>query len=358
MSATSLDLPGAIASPTGVSAVRRNRVAHDRIVTGMLCALVALGFALAVFVGDFPLAPSDVVQSLLSPFTGAASASADFIVQTVRLPRASTAVLTGAAFGLAGIIFQTLLRNPLASPDIVGVSTGASAAAVTVIVLFGLAGWAVAGAAFAGALLTAILNYALAWRRGVSPYRMVLIGIGLTAILQAIISYLFTSARIEIVQKALAWMVGSLNASTFEQVQPLAVAMLLLLPVAWLMLRPLGNLELGDDTARALGTRIELTRLGLLLIAVALVACATAAVGPVAFVAFVAGPIARRLVGASRAAFIAAPLVGAVVMTLSDLIGQHVLPTTQMPVGIVTGALGAVFLIRLLIAANRTGSGG
>lgn len=341
-----------------ISAIRRKRLDRDRLALGLLGAAVLIVLSAALLIGDYPLSVEQVAGSLLSPLTGIRDPATDFIVQTVRLPRALTAILAGAAFGLSGIIFQTVLRNPLASPDLIGISIGSSAAAVAAIVLLSLGGLAVSFAALGGGLATAFVIYLLAWRRGVTPYRMVLIGIGLAAILSAAISYIFTHARIEIIQKALAWLVGSLNGASYDQLLPLTVALLVLLPATLVLLRPLANLELGDDTAKALGTRVEFSRLALIVVGVALASFATAAVGPVAFIAFMAGPIARPIARRGRIAVFAAPLVGAVMMTVSDLIAQHLIDSTQLPVGVVTGALGAVFLIGLLVTANRSGRGG
>lgn len=326
------------------------------VVAGLTLAALVI-FTLAMSLGDYPLTSGELIQSLFSPFTGLANKSVDFIVLNVRLPRAVVALMTGAAFGLSGIIFQTILRNPLASPDIIGISHGASAAAVICVIGFGWGGVPVSIGAFAGAALTAAAIYGLGWRAGGSPYRMVLIGIGMAAILSAVISFAFTRARVEDVQKALSWITGSLNAASFSEAAPLAGALLVLLPLLALLTRGLGGLQLGDDTAQALGIPVEITRLLLIVIAVALAAFATAAVGPIAFVAFVSGPIARRLLGPSVGALVPSMLVGACVTLGADIVGQHLIGNNQLPVGVVTGAFGAVFLIYLLMAANRSGQG-
>ncbi|WP_207633217.1 FecCD family ABC transporter permease [Devosia aurantiaca] len=278
-----IDTTGIIAARTH-SAVRRHRLAWA------LATALAAAFALSMYLGDFPIPISGIIQSLFSPLTGLANRSVDFIVLQVRLPRALLAIASGAAFGLSGIIFQTLLRNPLASPDIIGISRGASAAAVFVIIILGWTGLAVSLGAFAGAVLTALAIYFLAWRNGVTPYRVVLIGIGTDAVLIAAISYIFTRARINEVQQAMSWLVGSLNAARYADLLVLAAAMAVLIPALIALLRSLDPMELGDDTARALGAPVEPARLGLMLVAVAFAAFATAAVGPVGFVAFVAGP--------------------------------------------------------------------
>ncbi|WP_240233284.1 FecCD family ABC transporter permease [Devosia lacusdianchii] len=334
----------------------RDRLASRRLgVTTALLVVLALTFALAMYLGDFPVAPADIVRSLLSPFTREVNKGVDFIVLNVRLPRATLAVLTGMAFGLSGIIFQTILRNPLASPDIIGIAHGASAAAVVCIILLGLSGFAVSVGSLAGAILTALVIYALAWRGTVTAYRVVLIGIGMAAMLSAVVSYLFTRARLFEVQQAMAWLVGSLNAASAADILPLAIALAILLPPTILLVRGLDALQLGDDTAKALGARLEIVRLGLILVGVGYTAFATAAVGPVTFVAFVAGPIARSLLAGSGKGFLQAALVGALVMLGSDLVAQHALPEIQMPVGVVTGLFGALFLLWLLVVSNRAG---
>lgn len=341
-----------------VAAARRRLRLRHRLVTLGLALLVLLLISVALTVGDYPLPVAEVVTSLLSPFTGVTEPANDFIVLGVRLPRAVTGLLAGAALGLSGVIFQTVLRNPLASPDIVGITTGASSAAVLAIIVFNASGLVVAASATGGAIVIAALVYALSWRGGVTPYRLVLVGIGMAAIAAAITSYLFTRARIFEVQQAMAWLTGSLNGASFERLWPLALGLVVLGPLAAVLYRPLASLELGDDAARALGTPVEVTRLGTLLVAVVLAAFATATVGPISFVAFAAGPVARRLLGPAGNALLPSALVGAAVTIGADLIAQHALGRNQLPAGVVTGAIGALFLIYLLAAANRSGRGG
>lgn len=338
-----------------IATSRSRSAAHRRKVALGLVVSLVLAFALALYLGDYPVPVDGVVRSLLSPLTGMTDRGVDFIVLQVRLPRAILAVLSGAAFALAGITFQTLLRNPLASPDIIGIAHGASASAVFAIIVLGWTGLAVSLGAFAGAILTALAIYLLAWRNGVTAYRVVLVGIGMAAMLAAVISYLFTRARLTEVQQAMGWLVGSLNAARPGDLFILGGAMLVLIPAMIALLRGLDAMELGDDTARSLGARVELTRLGLMLVAVGFAAFATAAVGPVGFVAFVSGPLARTLLKGAGRGFPQAALVGALVMLVSDLFAQHMLPNTQLPVGVVTGACGALFLIWLLMASGRSG---
>ena len=309
-------------------------------------------FCLSISLGDFRIPLTDVVPALV----GAGDPASQFIVGELRLPRALAAVLVGSAFGLSGAIFQTLARNPLASPDFIGITSGASLAAVFCIVVLHASGNAIVAAAFVGALASAALIYALAWKKGLSSYRLVLVGIGVAAAVDAGTAYLLTKARIYDVQSAVVWLTGSLNGRTWEDVRPLAVAMVVLVPATLALGPALRLLMLGDETAAGLGVRVERSRLLLVLVAVTLTAMATAAAGPVEFVALLAAPIARRLVG-SPMALVPAALVGAVLVLGADLVAREAL-TTTLPVGVVTGIIGAPYLLWLLARSNRVGSGG
>lgn len=319
----------------------------------VLAAATAVVFAVSVSVGDFPIPLLDVVPAIL----GYGNPDSDFIVRTLRLPRALTGVLVGAAFGLSGAIFQSLARNPLASPDIIGITAGASAAAVFVIVLVGGSYVFVSMAAFLGALATAIAIYFLAYKRGVSSYRLVLVGIGVGAMLSACTSYLLTRAEIYDAQRATVWLTGSLNGRSWQHVRPVAAALAVLVPAVLLLARPLRLLQLGDDTAKGLGVPVERTRAALVVVAVGLAAVATASAGPVAFVAFVSAPIARRLVR-SPLTLVPAALVGGLLVLVADLVGRRAFAPTELPVGILTGLVGAPYLLWLLARANKIGRGG
>ncbi|WP_370247092.1 FecCD family ABC transporter permease [Nocardioides sp.] len=319
----------------------------------VLLAVGLLGFAASITVGDFPVPLRSVPGAVL----GTGPDDVVFIVRELRLPRALTAVLVGAAFGVSGAIFQGLARNPLASPDIIGITAGSSAAAVFLIVVAQATGTALALGALAGGLLTAVAIYLLAWRRGVASARLILVGIGVSAVLSAVTSYLLTRAEIYEAQQATVWLTGSLNARGWDHVRPVGLALLVLVPTALVLTRHLRVLQLGDDTARALGARVEQARLGLVLVAVGLASVATAAAGPVAFVAFVSAPIARRLVR-TPLTIVPAGLVGAVLVVLADLLARRAVAPTELPVGVVTGLVGAPYLIWLLARSHRIGSGG
>ncbi|WP_328524437.1 FecCD family ABC transporter permease [Kribbella sp. NBC_00359] len=337
-----------------ITRARAARQARSLLVIVVLAVVVFATFCVSLSLGDFKIPVLEVVKTLF----GGGDRATGFIVNQLRLPRALTGLLVGAALGMSGAIFQSIARNPLASPDIIGVTYGASAFAVFAIVTLGLTGVAVSGLAIVGAVLTAFIMYVLAWRQGVSSYRLILIGIGTGAIATSITSYLLTKARVEIAQQALIWLTGSLNGRDWSNVRSLAITLVVLAPLTAFLVHRLRILQLGDETAYGLGLRVESSRLGLIVIAVLMAAVATAAAGPIGFVAFVAAPIARRVTRSPGPAMIASALLGALVVALSDLIAQHAFGDTQLPVGVVTGVVGAPYLMFLLARANRVGSGG
>ncbi len=342
-------------SPAQVIArARAVRQARTVVVIAVLAVILFVTFCVSLSLGDFKIPVIDVVKTLF----GGGDKATEFIVNRLRLPRALTGILVGVALGMSGAIFQSVARNPLASPDIIGVTYGASAFAVFAIVTLGLTGAAVSGLAIAGALLTAFIMYVLAWRRGVSSYRLILVGIGIGAMATSLTSYLLTKARVEIAQQALIWLTGSLNGRDWSHVRSMAITLVVLAPVMVLLVHHLRMLQLGDETAYGLGLRVERSRLGLIVVAVLMAAVATAAAGPIGFVAFVAPPIARWLTRSPGPAMITSALIGGLVVALSDLIAQHALGDTQLPVGVVTGVVGAPYLMFLLARANRVGSGG
>jgi len=341
--------------PSGAAAhrVHRRSVARSTSVAIGLFIAVFVAFCVSISVGDFPIPLREVVPTIF----GFGSDDAEFIVRTLRVPRALTGMLVGASFAVSGAIFQSLARNPLASPDIIGIDAGASAAAVFCIVVLGMGAGATALGALGGALVTALSIYVLAWKGGVSPYRLVLVGIGIAALLTSITQYLLTRAEIFEAQRAVVWLTGSLNGRGWEHVRSIGIADLVLLPFLIALIGPLRIMQLGDDAAKGLGVRIERSRLLLVLVAVALAALSTAAAGPVVFVAFVSAPIARRMTGAPFAIGTAA-LVGALLMLLSDLVARRLFAPTELPVGVVTGVVGAPYLLWLLARANPVWRGG
>jgi iron complex transport system permease protein len=338
-----------VVRPLGARASLRVDVRLLAVCAG-LAVLGTLAFALELAWGEFPLPLGDVLATL----AGGGHQADRFIVIDVRLPRALVAALAGAALAVSGAVFQILVRNPLASPDIIGITRGASVAAVTVFVV-GASAALIPLAAFGGAVAAAALLYVLAWRGGLSPYRLVLVGIAVEALGTAGTTYALIRGRIEDVQQAAVWLVGSLNSRAFTDVWPLVAGLAVLAPAVALLARPLDALSLGEDQARALGVRVEAARLGLVVAAAGLAAIAVAATGPIGFVAFIAPHIARALTRANGAAVLpAAALCGALLVLASDLAGRLLLSPTEIPVGIVTSVLGAPFFLWLLYRANRT----
>jgi iron complex transport system permease protein len=333
-----------------IAAGRRRRLRRRGVAIAGLAAAVLIAFALTLMVGRTFYGLDQVIPVLLGePVPGAA-----FTVSELRLPRATLAVLAGFAFGVAGATFQTMLGNPLASPDILGVSSGAGAAAVFGIIVLGLNDSATSVFALAGALATAAAIFLLSNRGGFVGTRFILIGIGLASMLQSITSYMLARAAEWDIQRAMQWLTGSLSGASWEQLLPLALATAALLPVLLLGARSLELLRFGSDAATALGVPVGRARLVLIVAAVALLAFATAGSGPIMFVAFMAGPIAARLTGPGSSTLVPAGLTGALLVLLADLVGQNLLGE-RYPVGVVTGVLGAPYLILLLIRMNRTG---
>jgi iron complex transport system permease protein len=317
--------------------------------------VVTIGMAWSVSVGDFPIPLTDVIKEI----TGiGGTTDSSFIIHTLRLPRVLTGVLVGFAFGVSGQIFQRMVRNPLASPDILGLSSGAALGAVFCIVILKSGSISTTGAALIGSLLTVVAIYLLAIKQGISSYRLVLVGIGITALLDAGVEYLLTRANLNDAQRATVWLTGSLNGRGWEYVRPLTLALLILVPVAMVCTRHLRVLELGDDTAAALGVNLRRSKLGLTLSGAGLAAAATAAAGPVGFVALVAPQIARRLVGERAVGIIPAGLIGAAVMVFADLLARRLFSPTELPVGVITAVVGAPYLLWLLARANKIGTGG
>ncbi|MER2205380.1 MAG: iron chelate uptake ABC transporter family permease subunit, partial [Rhodococcus sp. (in: high G+C Gram-positive bacteria)] len=243
---------------------------------------------------------------------------------------------------------------PLASPDIIGISSGASAAAAFAIISLSLGGSQVSIFAIAVGLGVAVLIYVLSFRDGVAGTRLILIGIGIAAMLDSVTAYLLSTAAAWDLQETMRWLTGSLNGANWGSTVPVLLALVVLGPVLLSQSRNLSTIQLGDDAAQALGVRVERTRIVSIIAAVGLIAFATAAAGPIAFVAFLSGPIAARVVGPGASLLIPSALVGALLVLVADFCGQYAFGT-RYPVGVVTGALGAPYLVYLIIRSNRTG---
>ncbi|WP_176086874.1 iron ABC transporter permease [Martelella sp. HB161492] len=320
-----------------------------RILTIFVVLLLALA-AITLMLGQTFTPPVDVIRVL----AGQDVPGATFTVGALRLPRAVLAVLAGMSFGLGGVTFQVMLRNPLASPDIIGISSGASAAAVFAIIVLSLDGPVVSVFAVAAGLGVALLVYGLSSKNGIAGTRLILVGIGVAAMLESIVAYILSMAPMWDLQEAMRWLTGSINGARLDQVWPLAISLVLFGGVLLSRGHDLEALRLGDDVATALGVDVARTRLAAIIAAVGLIAIATAVTGPIAFVAFLSGPVAARIIGNNGSLLIPSALVGASLVLAGDYAGQFLLPV-RYPVGVVTGALGAPYLIYLIIRANRAG---
>ncbi|KND43695.1 membrane protein [Streptomyces stelliscabiei] len=322
------------------------------------CAVVALLLVAAlsasvvlIGTGDFPIPAGDVLRTLL----GKGDAGQEFIVNELRLPRVLVGLLVGASLGLGGALFQSISRNPLGSPDVLGLSQGATAGALVVIVLFSGSANQVALGALAGGLVTGFAIYALAWKRGVHGYRLVLVGIGVSAIVTAVNGYLITKADLVDAARAVVWMTGSLGGRDWAQVWPLLIMCVILVPLVLGNARGLRMTEMGDDVSYALGVRVERVRLLLMVSAVLLTAGATAAAGPVSFVALTAPQLAKRLTRSPGPNLVPAMCMGATLLIVADWASQRAFGADQLPVGVVTGVLGGVYLLWLLVTERKAG---
>ncbi|MET7481261.1 iron chelate uptake ABC transporter family permease subunit [Streptomyces sp. NPDC005648] len=316
--------------------------------------LVLAAFAASVVLigtGDFPISAGDVVRTL----AGKGDAGQEFIVEELRLPRVLVGLLVGASLGLGGALFQAVTRNPLGSPDVLGLGQGATAGALVMIVLFSGSAAQVTVGALVGGLVTGLAIYLLAWKRGVHGYRLVLVGIGVSAIVTAVNGYLLTVSDIVDAARALVWMTGSLNGRDWDQVWPLLGLCAVLVPLVLVNARGLRMMEMGDDAAGALGVRVERTRALLMVAAVLLTATATAAAGPVGFVALTAPQLARRLTRSPGPNLVASLCMGAALLVTADWISQRAFGADQLPVGVVTGVLGGGYLLWLLVTERRAG---
>lgn len=333
---------------------RRGLRRRTSAVAGVMAALAFGLFIAALMLGPAGLTPAEVVEAL----TGRGTRISNFVVLQNRLPRALAGALVGGLLGAAGAVFQAVLRNPLASPDIIGVTSSASVAGVAGVLLLGLSGLPLTLLVALGGVLGSLLVAWLTWQHGLIGMRLVLIGIGVSAFATAVTSYLLTKVATRDAAVAYTWLVGSLNGIGWPIVTVTAVAGVAALAALSLQARGLRAIELGDATAAGLGINVERTRALVLLTAVVLTAVAVGAGGPIGFVALMAPQIARRLVGHTSVSLAASTAVGAALVVGADLIAQYLIGTVALPVGVVTGALGAPYLAWLLARNDSRRSGG
>lgn len=312
---------------------------------------IALLALTAVTIALFSLCYGRTIYSLRTVWDVLTGHESSFTIKTLRLPRMLAAVLSGFAFGISGYVFQTLLKNPLASPDIIGVSSASSVVAVFCILVLHINNIWTSIASVAAALIISLVIYFISSPKGTFSYaKMILVGIGMQAFLRAIINYLLVRTSEYDVGATLQWLSGSLNNVKIESIPRFFFAVIIVTIIILTFQRHLETLELGNDIATTLGVNTKITTAILILCAVFLVAFATAVTGPIASVAFLSGPIAVRIAGKSRSAVIPAGLVGILLVQLSDMVGQYAMPT-RYPVGVITGILGAPYLL-MAIAKN------
>ncbi|MER5435909.1 iron chelate uptake ABC transporter family permease subunit [Streptomyces sp. NPDC002588] len=325
-------------------------------VRALVVVVTLLGAAFAASVvligtGDFPISAGDVLKTLF----GEGNPGQELVVNDLRLPRVLVGLLVGASLGLGGALFQAVSRNPLGSPDVLGLGQGATAGALVMIVLFSGSTTQVTVGALVGGLVTGAAIHLLAWKQGVHGYRLVLVGIGLSAVATAVNGYLITKADFVDTARAVVWMTGTLDGRDWKQVWPLLVLVCVLVPLVLGNARGLRMMEMGDDVSQALGVRVERVRLVLMVSAVLLTAAATAAAGPVSFVALTAPQLARRLTRSPGPNLVPSLCMGAALLVTADWASQRLFGDGQLPVGVVTGVLGGVYLLWLLVTERKAG---
>lgn len=322
----------------------------DRRVPMVLVILTSIALLALVFnisQGEYAVPPLEVAKTIMG---FPANPDYAFVINTLRLPRALVALLVGMGLAVAGTISQAIARNPLAAPSVIGINSGASLVAVTFLIAYPNLpiGW-LPVAAFLGAAGVAIALYLLAWNQGSSPVRLILIGIGLTALTGTITSLLITFGNINDVSQALVWLTGSVYGRSWEQFWPLVPWLVIFIPLSLVLARDLDTLNLGDQLAQGLGSRVEWTRSLLMLCIVSLAGSAVATAGTIGFVGLMAPHLARQLVGPSHAGLIpVAALTGACIVELADLVGRLLFAPIELPCGVITAIIGAPYFLWLL----------
>ncbi|WP_151770822.1 FecCD family ABC transporter permease [Streptomyces abyssomicinicus] len=336
-----------------VLVLRRRRIAvrlqwRSVVVCAVLAVAIACTAVLALMTGSYALSPGQVLSAL----TGGETGIVHEVVVEWRLPRVAAALVFGAALGVSGAVFQSLMRNPLADPGIVGFSQGSYTGALIVILVVDGTYVQLVGGALLGGVATAVAVYVLAHRRGVQGFRLIVVGIGVSAMLGSLNTWLILKADLDQAMSAAAWGAGSLNGVSWTQVVVGGACIAGLLLLAGMLSRPMRQMELGDDAAASHGVRVSPARLGLILVGVALTATVTAASGPIAFISLVAPQIGRRLARTAGITLAPAAFVGALLCLASDHLAQHVAPT-PLPVGVITVVLGGGYLGHLLYTEAR-----
>lgn len=318
------------------------------VVALLLIVVSAVITVASLLSGKYPIALSDALNAL----AGHGDDMVRMIVVEWRLPRVVLAFLLGGALGMSGAIFQSLTRNPLGSPDIIGFSAGSYTGALVVMLLLSGGYYQTAAGALIGGIITAMAVYLLAYRRGVQGFRLIIVGIGVAAMLSAFNTWMIREADLQVAMSAAIWGAGSLNGLGFEQLLPVVIVLLIVSPLTLFLSRPMRQLEMGDDIARASGVNANHTRALLIVFGVALTAIVTAAAGPISFIALAAPQIARRLTRSAGVALIPSALLGGLLLLAADWAAQHAFGV-QLPVGVMTVSIGGIYFVWLLIREGR-----
>jgi len=318
------------------------------IVTLLAATTTVILLILALLLGDFPV----TLGEMLDVFTGRGEGLVRTVILEWRLPRAVAAVLFGAALAVSGALFQTITRNPLASPDIMGLANGSYTGMILALVFLGASWPILVTGSLVGGLVAAAAIYLLALRDGLQGFRFIMVGIGVSAILSSVNTWLLLRVDVDVALFASAWGAGTLNTSTLATLIPTGLSIIVLFCLLPLVTAPLRQLSLGDDAAASTGAAIKPARLFAIVIAIGLVSAVTAVSGPIAFIALSAPQITRRLAQTAEIPLIPTALVGGVLLLASDLVAQHVIPLT-LPVGVVTVVFGGIYLVWLLVREAR-----
>lgn len=340
-------LSSPLSIPLGAGQVLRVDRRTAYVSAGLVVAALLVAFAALCF-GDGWNRPADVLDALRG------AGPVRISVTEWRMPRVVAALVFGAALGLAGAVFQNLTRNPLGSPDVIGLDAGAYTGVLLVFTLTTVTGPAITSAAVAGGLASALVVYLLSTGTGFSGVRLVVIGIAVQAVLTAVNSWIILRAELDLAIAASVWQAGSLNGLDWSDVDTPLVLIAVLVVLLALLARPLHQLALGDDVATTSGTDVRRLRLLLVVVGVALSATVTAMAGPIAFIALAAPQIGRRLARAAGVPLLPAALTGAFLLTASDLLAQWILAPQALPVGVVTTGVGGLYLLWLLTKEIRT----
>ncbi|WP_353114043.1 iron chelate uptake ABC transporter family permease subunit [Microbacterium sp.] len=339
--------PAAVALRCGPLSIRLRR--RPLIVGAVLAVIVIALLLLALTIGAGGIEPPSLLHALSPDAT-----AAERLVFEWRASRALAATLFGACLAIGGTVFQTLTRNPLGSPDIIGLGAGSYAGVVAAIMIGGSGFLALAAGALVGGLVSAALVYLLAFKRGMHGFRLIVVGIALGAMLRALTSWFSVKADLDAALKAAIWDAGSLGGMTWSPLGAAAIAALALSLALPAVSRMLSMIELGDEASSSLGLRTEGAKAVLVLIGVGFTALVTAVTGPISFIALAAPQIARRLAAqGARAGLLLSALVGAVLLAGADLVAQYLLPGVRLPVGGVTVVIGGLYLVWLLIREGK-----